>query len=392
MMPPGRSIAVAPERVVSDAQVLAASHLAETRLPALDGIRGVAVLMVLVFHYRQGMLNLGSAWLSRMARPLYGTQTGVDLFFVLSGFLITGILLNAKGSAHFLKNFYIRRALRILPLYYFLVLAYLFAGCFSANPEFSFHKCWWYLLYLQNIGSTFWPAAVGEPGHFWSLGVEEHFYLLWPMLIVLCDERHLPKVLLGIIGAAIACRVLLLGLGYDVFTFSPCRMDALSCGALLAVVVRRPELARAAHRLCRWTLLFLGPALVVLYPLTSGKALFAMQVLKYTLVAVAYTALLGGTVGPGRWVRVERFFCQPALRWCGKYSYAMYVFHPFLYGEIMTFMRSHLGLRHSHPALFMAIEFPVLVAAVCLVSWLSWHLFEKHFLSLKSRFEYAVGR
>jgi peptidoglycan/LPS O-acetylase OafA/YrhL len=136
--------------------------------------------------------------------------------------------------------------------------------------------------------------------------------------------------------------------------------------------------------------MILGPALLILYPLTSGKTLFVMQSLKYTIVAVAYTALLGATVGPGRWAGSGwSVFCLPALRWCGKYSYAMYVFHPLLYVLIMGLMRSHISLAQSSPAAFMAIEFPVLVTAVCLVSWASWHLFEKHFLKLKSRFEYA---
>lgn len=369
---------------------LPASHLAESRLPALDGIRGVAVLMILVFHYHQNMLP--DSWLSKFLRPLNFTQTGVDLFFVLSGFLITGILLNAKGTAHFLKNFYVRRALRILPLYYLVVLGCIIAGWFitSSRYQYGLAHCWWYLFYLQNIGLTFWPGSVGEPGHFWSLGVEEHFYLMWPLLIVLCDERHLPRVLLGLIAASIASRVLLLTLGYDVFTFSLCRMDALSAGALLAVVVRRPAMAELAHQTCRWTLLILGPVLLVLYPLTSGKALFAMQAVKYTLVALVYTALLGATVGPGRWRWLERFFCRSSLRWCGKYSYAMYVFHPLVGGLILSWMRTHWPLAKSSPTAFMAIEFPVLVATVCLTGWASWHLFEKHFLKLKSRFEYAV--
>ena len=203
---------------------LPASHLAESRLPALDGIRGVAVLMILVTHYLQGMLPC--AWLSKLTRPLYFAQTGVDLFFVLSGFLITGILLNARGTPHFLRNFYARRAVRILPLYYLVVLGCIAAGWFVTNSKYQYGlaHCWWYLFYLQNIGMTFWHGSVGEPGHFWSLGVEEHFYLLWPLLIVFCKERHLARVLLGLIAGSIACRLLLLSLGYDVFTFSLCRL------------------------------------------------------------------------------------------------------------------------------------------------------------------------
>lgn len=370
---------------------LPASHLAESRLPALDGIRGVAVLMILVTHYLQGMVPCD--WLHKLARPLYFCQTGVDLFFVLSGFLITGILLNAKGTRHFLRNFYSRRAVRILPLYYLVVFGCIGAGFFEINSTYQYgiSHCWWYLLFLQNIGMTFWPGVVGEPGHFWSLGVEEHFYLLWPLLVWLCDERKLPKVLIGIIAAGVAFRLCLIPVvAGNIFWFSPCRLDSLALGALLSVVVRRPEMAQAAHQMCRLTLLILGPILLALYPLTSGKALFVMQAVKYLLVAMAYTALLGAAVGPGRWLCLERFFCTPFLRWCGKYSYAMYVFHPFLYGWIMSFMRSSIPWEYSSPALFTLVEFSTLVAAVCLVSWASWHLFEKHFLGLKRYFEYDV--
>ena len=387
------SLSPQPPTPLPAAADLPASHLAESRLPALDGIRGVAVLMILVFHFWQSLFHLpAAASLQAHLRILVGGQTGVDLFFVLSGFLITGILLNAKGTPHFLKNFYLRRALRILPLYYLVVCGYFAAGWINSGFHEAFSKEWWYFPYLQNVGMTFWPRQVGEPGHFWSLGVEEHFYLFWPWLVLFCGERRLPKVLLAIIAAAMGFRVLLVPFvgPTNIFWFSPCRLDALALGALLAVVVRRPELAKTAHQTCRWTLMVLGPILLVLYPLTSGKALLAMQVTKYTLVAVAYTALLGATVGHGRWQWLERLFCLSTLRWCGKYSYAMYVFHPIIYNQIMGLLRPSVSLATTHPDLYLACEFPLLLSTVFLVSWASWHLFEKHFLKLKSRFEYAV--
>jgi peptidoglycan/LPS O-acetylase OafA/YrhL len=376
-----------------DSNSLAASHLAESRLPALDGIRGLAVLMVLTFHFWQSLFYLPPATsLQAHLHFLAGGQTGVDLFFVLSGFLITGILLNAKGTPHFLRNFYVRRALRILPLYYFVVIGFLVAGWINHGFHESFSKTWWYFPFLQNVGMTFWPGAVGEPGHFWSLGVEEHFYLLWPMLVLYCDERLLPKVLLAIIAAGVGFRLLLLPIvGADnIFWFSPCRLDALALGALLAVVVRRPDMAATAHQTCRWTLIFLGPALLLLYPLTSGKSFFAMQALKYLLVAMAYAALLGATVGPGRWLWLEKLFCLFPLRWCGKYSYAMYVFHPLIYRPTVDFLRSHLTWTETNITAYVALEFAILVSSVCVVSWASWNLFEKHFLKLKRFFEYSV--
>jgi peptidoglycan/LPS O-acetylase OafA/YrhL len=372
---------------------LPAGHLAEWRLPALDGIRGAAVLMILVFHFWQSLYYFaGGEWLRLHLRFLAGGQTGVDLFFVLSGFLITGILLNAKGTSHFLRNFYVRRALRILPLYYLVVCCFFAAVWIHSGFHEAFSREWWYFPYLQNVGMTFWPGRVGEPGHFWSLGVEEHFYLFWPCLVLLCDERRLPKILLVVIAAGVGFRLLLIPIvGPDnIFWFSLCRLDALALGALLAVVVRRQELAETAHRACRWTLLILGPILLVLYPLTSGKGLFVMQAVKYLLVAAVYTALLGTTIGSGRWRWLERFFSTKFLCWCGKYSYAMYVFHPIIYHQAMGLLRPNVPLATTHPNLYLACEFSLLLCVVFLVSWASWHLFEKHFLKLKSRFEYAV--
>lgn len=387
------ALSLRPQSPLPAAADLPSSHLAESRLPALDGIRGVAVLMILVFHFWQSLYRLpAAASLQSHLRFLASGQTGVDLFFVLSGFLITGILLNAKGTPHFLRNFYVRRALRILPLYYLVVCGYFVAGWIHFGFHETLSKEWWYIPYLQNVGMTFWPHQVGEPGHFWSLGVEEHFYLFWPWLVLVCDERRLPRVLLVIIAAAMAFRLLLIPfVGADnIFWFSLCRMDALALGALLAVVVRRSELSEAAHQACRWTLMILGPALLVLYPFTSGKGLFVMQGVKYMLVAVAFTALLGTTIGPGRWPWLERFFGARILRWCGKYSYAMYVFHPMIYYQITGLLRPNVRLAATHPDLYLGCEFPLLLGLVFLLSWASWQLFEKHFLKLKSHFEYAV--
>jgi peptidoglycan/LPS O-acetylase OafA/YrhL len=374
---------------------LPASHLAVSHLPALDGIRGVAVLMILLFHYWQTLYEMPAASAVQADfRFLAGGQFGVDLFFVLSGFLITGILLNAKGSPHFLRNFYMRRALRILPLYYLLVFGYFLCGWVNAGFQNAFSHSWWYFVYLQNVGMTFWPGIVGEPGHFWSLGVEEHFYLLWPMLVWRCDERRLPLVLLTIISGAFLCRLLMIPLvgETNIFWFSPCRMDALALGALLAVGVRRPEYAKNALKACRWGLLALGPVLLVLYLLTSGKSYYFMQTLKYLLVAVAFTALLGTVIGPNKWTWLEGLFKTGFLRWCGKYSYAIYVFHPFLYGYLVSKLRPNVPLIKTHLALYLGCEFALLFAVVLFVSWSSWHLFEKHFLKLKRCFEYSVSR
>lgn len=198
---------------------------------------------------------------------------------------------------------------------------------------------------------------------------------------------------MAIVAGAIVLRILLLPIvGADaIFWFSPCRMDALALGALLAVVTRRPDYVQPALETCRWCLLLLGPALLVLYPLTSGKGFYVMQALKYSLVAIAFTALLGAVIRPDKWPWLERIFRVPFLRTCGKYSYAMYVFHPFLYECIMSRLRPAVSLVKTHLELYLALEFAVLFGVVFFVSWASWHLFEKHFLKLKRFFEYSVG-
>lgn len=136
----------------------------------------------------------------------------------------------------------------------------------------------------------------------------------------------------------------------------------------------------------------MGPLLLVLYSLTSGKSFYIMQTLKYLLVAVAFTALLGTVLGPNKWTWLEQFFRTGFLRWCGKYSYAIYVFHPFLYDYITSRLRPIVPLAKTHLELYLACEFVLLITVVLFVSWASWHLFEKHFLKLKRFFEYSVSR
>lgn len=201
-------------------------------MPALDGIRGIAILLVMTIHYfndpQPGLDNL-------VHKVTDGGWMGVDLFFVLSGFLITGILLDANGGAHYFISFYGRRALRIFPLYYlYLVLLWAVFGIATTWPY------WTYLLNIQIAINGQWPA-IPYVAHLWSLAIEEQFYLLWPLVVLLCSRRTLMRLCLAIVALSPMLRAWVLHAGVAsraVSVLTPTRVEGLLAGALLAVLVR----------------------------------------------------------------------------------------------------------------------------------------------------------
>lgn len=160
-------------------------------IPALDSVRGLAILMVTLFRFGSTQTMVPS--MTRCSRLPLRSVCGVDLFFVLSGFLITGILLNAQGQPHYFRNFYLRRAVRIFPLYFGVLVALIVvlpAVSESAAERLSAREHqWWLWFYAVNLLQA-WTASwpFGCLNHFWSLAVEEHFYLVWPFVIYLCGS------------------------------------------------------------------------------------------------------------------------------------------------------------------------------------------------------------
>ena len=248
--------------IPSPAQQVAVQRL-PTHIPVLDGLRGIAILMVLLSHVIDGRAaNHGLG--GQLIRLTQFGWVGVDLFFALSGFLITGILVDSRHRPHHFRNFYARRTLRIFPLYYgvlFVVFAAvpLFGKTSSAAFQLLQHRQAWLWFYGSNVYCAFtatWPFA--SPwvwmGHFWSLAVEEHFYLIWPAIVFLCPtSRRLITVcgivILGVWAARFCCWMSDVN-GIAQYVFTPLRIDALVAGGLAAALVRRPSGIRGAVLPC----------------------------------------------------------------------------------------------------------------------------------------------
>lgn len=385
------------------------------RIRFLDGVRGFAIILVLVYH--GNTLSRDSAFDSFLHDIFGSGWAGVDLFFVLSGFLITGILLDIKGTKKFFINFYARRFLRIFPLYYAVLFVLFFVYQPFVNPDNAYlaqHKeeQFWYWSYLFNFWVAHrggWPDG-GYLIHFWSLAVEEQFYLVWPTVVLLLNRSQLRFACLAAIFAAFALRVLLVFLGAGPITLyvsTATRIDTLAVGALIAVAIREPE--GLAGFIRRFRYYGWASAAVVLYFFVrwGGFRLgFALsprgfgQLQTNLLVTIGFSSLaffFGSLVvltissSPSSWI--VRIFSNRILVRFGLYSYSIYVIH----WPICLFLLKRGITAESFPTVFGS-HLPgqlicyLIISAACLVfGFLSWNLFEKHFLKLKKRFIYSAA-
>ncbi len=342
------------------------------RVPVLDGIRSIAILAVMLFHFFQHGPTLSGSLLPWLGTIAVLRQTGVDLFFVLSGFLITGILLKQRGRPGALSRFYLRRSARIFPLYYaYLTAAFILPPLFHLAPQIPWADQWWFWVFAQDLQDTFIPRFVFfGPGHFWSLAVEEHFYLVWPLLVLRLPEHRLKQVLFGIIGLALITRGLLVELNYPVFYFTLCRMDAIATGALIALLRRNPPaLQHVGAKVRRWGVLGAVASTGVFHSFTgTGHPL--VQVLKYLLIAVLWGAVLvlALTAKPYSWPS-RILSCRPASV-VAKGSYSLFVFHPIIFEAC----KPMFSLVPFSVSLLLAFS------ATGVAAFVSWHLIEYPFL------------
>lgn len=369
--------------------------MTSARLPALDGLRGVAILLVVA--HMLGTLDAPAGALGAALSAGFATGwIGVQLFFALSGFLITGILLDTRDATNPLSAFFARRFLRIFPLYYgTLFVAFVIVPALGAAPPTLAHDRphqLWLWTYLENwVAST--DAGSRTFPHFWSLCLEEQFYLAWPFLLRRLAPRGCLGLCLGVALAALAARFALLAMGVShgaVYTFSVTRMDALALGGAAAAALRIPALA--ARVLARRRRLW-GASLVVFVAgalATRGYALatFAGASIGYSFLSVtcALSVLAAAASDlqdtPVAWSPLR----AAPLRALGTYSYGIYVFHKPLHDLVGKPVLARYGLdaTRSPPTacVYVLAGLVVSFAAACV----SYHLYEKPFLALKSRF------
>jgi peptidoglycan/LPS O-acetylase OafA/YrhL len=375
----------------------------QRHLPRLDGLRGVAIALVMLHHFT---IYSGMRRESGLDGVYYALGEsawwGVDLFFVLSGFLITGILLDSRGGPGYFRSFYARRALRIFPLYYgvlFIVL-WLLPRLVTASPAFAgeLEAQGWYWTYLVNVRTARegWPAFPGL-AHFWSLAVEEQFYLVWPAVVLLCDRRRLPQLCLALIGASLLLRtgLTLTAPHHAGFLLMPARLEALALGALLAAASRDRHWWALIGRWLRPGAALAAAALVIVFVGNGGliQEQPIVRTVGLTLVAVLSAGLLVMALDSRSDHFLSRTLESASLRFLGRYSYGLYVFHHLLVfqitGRLLDVARIPRLAGSQLPGQLLYLI--VATGASLAVALVSWHCWEQPFLRLKRRFPYSRG-
>ena len=338
------------------------------KIPQLDAVRGLAILLVMFHNTTDKYSEL------HLQRVFASGWMGVDLFFVLSGFLITGILLDSRQSDGYFRNFYARRALRIWPLYYSILFT-MFVLVPLLQPPLSLaifsarSSPWWaYPLFLQNFLVAIPHLATGPLGVSWSLAIEEQFYLFWPWIVRYCGYRQLRGPIIAVICLSPALRFYLTLQHANIYSNFFCRLDGLMAGAFLALLVRSRGFQPQRWVRPAWVSLLLA------VPLALATDALQMRWLVHSLVVAAAFSLvylaLFSQVGWFQRLMMNRF-----LVYTGTISFALYLTHKLVFDALASFLA-------GRPALIFTAGF----ASSYSLAILSWSLLERPFLRLKRFF------
>ncbi len=360
-------------------------HNTNKYVPQFDSIRAIAVLLVIVHH-----------WFSknRLLNFLPNGPLGVNIFFVLSGFLITGILLRAKIQSEeeglkkstIFRNFYIRRTLRIFPIYYLLLIIF-----WIINDPAIKEDGIYYFTYTSNYlfyAEQFFPARLA---HLWSLAVEEQFYIFWPWLVILVNKKYLPYLIVLFIVAGISSNYIFKTNDFWVQIFTPACFDAFAIGAMLSwVIAYRPDVIEQVQPKFKWIciiILLLFIASVFEYSFLPNRTVHALLA-----ISIIYYCMFKNSNRFVNFILNNKWLIR-----IGKISYGVYLYHlfiPELWGWIINkFASWNIDLLYNKaipgvikPAWLFIQHFSFLI----LICILSWKLIEKPINKLKDRFKNKI--
>jgi peptidoglycan/LPS O-acetylase OafA/YrhL len=374
------------------------------RDPALDGLRGLAVLMVFLYHYGGG-LHSHSLLVHLFGLATAAGWTGIVLFFALSGYLITGTLWDAFPQPHTVLHFYARRALRIFPLYYAVLLVVLLASLMRGASFHELRPLGIFFLFLQDIPVLASQAIINPSPlplyHLWTLAVEEQFYLLWPLLpwISLHNRqsssvtplRRALDLCLSLFALSALFRLALYGMLHTGNTLLSGLFDdsllthvgALALGAALALALRDREFVQRIHNvaapcLALGLIAYAASSALCDSPLLRAPVQYIVGLPALSLAAVGLIALLRQP-GP-----LHNAASLAPLRWVGRISYGIYIFH-----ILLQPMFDAIALHYAHRdtgTLYHAIRFAAGLPITLVISWLSFYMLETPFLQLKRHF------
>ena len=351
-------------------------------IKALDGIRFFSILGVMLAHWIPSRVTVSFAW-------------GVIVFFALSGYLITRILLTTKDKYpsgdkfHLFKVFYVRRSLRIFPIYFFTIFALYLLDFAEVKANIV-----WLLTFTANIKFSLENNFHGSIGHLWSLSVEEQFYLLYPLLIFFIDRKFILPSLITMVIVGVAFRAILYFAGSGLVvqaTFTLCALDSLAIGGVLAYIeiYHRALLSKLIHRYWAYWLsalfLYLLCGLLFAYGLDRlNPAMSAYNLIlgRFLLSLLTFYLIARCILGPGRNLKI--FLEHRYVTYLGKISYGMYFYHLF----VQTLVDYCLAQAQQAPIKSAYVMFGLYFVVTVLISILSWHLIEARMNGLKKNFNY----
>lgn len=397
------------ELVIPDPRATKAVHY-----PQLDGLRALAVMQVLLMHFLAADRPTDATWFVAGVNMISVLGNGVHLFFVLSGFLITSILLRSRDSSNYFRAFYARRTLRIFPVYYLVLLLtlgtlsvlVLTGVAVSDEAREAFNNQWWLWLYVSNfsqgIAGIDHSFAGLQFGHFWTLAVEEQFYLVWPLIIFILPRRIVAFVcVLACIALPIARRIF--SDGETIVPMYVLNLDGLFLGGLLAIAWERISSSIRLRRglyvvaclaaLCYATsFLTTGMARAGVLPSIVGPISRLPWPDPTTCLVLAYAGLVHFAITTKAQNPIRKILEIRPLTFIGKISYGLYVYHYLFIVYYFMFARELTSRLPFPVAIDWMIHLLIATTLSIATASISWFLFEQPILRLKSRFSYRAAK